>query len=109
MAEENMENVKKAFLISFVLVGVLLIVLIWVQGLNVAETSSIVSQPTQALNDSLAPTQTPTPYSIPAGTNIPNQQPGDRTETPTSRQTQQINPTQTPNVTQTWVAQGYEE
>jgi hypothetical protein len=104
-----METVKKALLISFVLTGVLLIVIIWVQGLNVAETSGVVYQPTQALNNSPASTQTPTPNSIPAGTNIPNQQPGDQTETPIPRQTQQTNPTQTPNVTQTWVAQGYNE
>jgi hypothetical protein len=104
-----METVKKALLISFVLAGVVLIVLIWVQGLNVTETSGVVYQPTQALNNSLASTQTPTPYSTPAGTNSPDQQPGDQTATPMPGQAQQNNPTQTPNVTQTWVAQGYNE
>lgn len=104
-----METVKKALLIGFVLAGVLLIAVIWVQGLSVSGSSSAVYQPTQASNDLLARSQTPTPKGAPIGTHIPDQQPGDQTETPMPGQAQQTNPTQTPNLTQTWVAQGYEE
>jgi hypothetical protein len=104
-----METVKKISLIGFVTVCVLLIVLIWAQGLNSAGISGVIDQPTQAANDFLTPTKTPTPYNNPAGTNIPNQQLRDQTETPNARQTQPFIPSPTPNLTQTWVAQGYEE
>jgi hypothetical protein len=104
-----METVKKTLLTSFVIACVLLIVVIWAQGLNDSGISGVVYQPTQAVNGFPAPTQTPTPYNNPTGTNIPNQQPGDQTATPIPRQEQQNNPTQTPNLTQTWVAQGYNE
>ncbi|MEJ2598636.1 MAG: hypothetical protein P8Z00_09905, partial [Anaerolineales bacterium] len=107
--EENMETLKRALLISFVLAGVLLIALIWVQGLSVTGTSATVYQPTQASNDFLAPSQTPTPQGAPIGTRIPDQQYRDQTVTPIVGQTQQYNPTQTPDATQTWIAEGYEE
>jgi hypothetical protein len=104
-----METVKKTLLISFVIACVLLIVVIWAQGLNDGGISGVVYQPTQTANDFLATTQTPTPYNNPIGTNIPIQQPGDQTATPMPGQAQQNNPPQTPNLTQTWVAQGYNE
>lgn len=108
-AEEIMETVKKTSLIGFVTACVLFIVIIWAQGLNSAGTSGVVYKPTQTVNSFQAPTQTPTPYYNPAGTKIPNQPPRDQTETPSTWQTVPLIPSPTPNLTQTWVAQGYEE
>jgi hypothetical protein len=95
MAEKNMETVKKFLLFGFVFAGVLLIGLIWVQGLNDARTSGTVYQPTQTLNDFRVPTKTPTPQSNLLGSDVPAPKHADQTLTPVAPPAEPATPTLT--------------
>jgi len=71
LAKEMMENIKKFLLLGFVLSGIILIILIWAQGLRDAGTSgSVLYQSTQASTEPVLSSQTSTPQALPTDSGL---------------------------------------
>ena len=106
-----MEKLKKVLLIGFVFAGVVLVLIVWVQGINDTTSSGAAYQPSATTTAFMTLIQTKASISIPSGTPIFNQQDHIQTLVPPVSPIQQSTPTQiqTPNATQTWIANGYSE
>ena len=107
MAKEDMESVKKYLLMGFVLACVVLIVLIWAQGLaDSGMTGSGAVQASATLSGTPYSTRTATPER--SFTNTPVGETGeDQATTPDVVQGGSAAQTPTPDMTQTWLADQY--
>lgn len=95
LAKEMMENVKKFLLVGFVLSGIILILLIWAQGLRDTGTSgSVLYQSTQASAEPVLSSQTSIPQVLPTDSGLSAG--GQQDETPEAEPAGTATPTLSP-------------